>query len=360
MELEKDVIVSLNNNGHVFLPVGPIVSATIFGKEEDTGFDLFKSDDKSNCIEWLNNQKASSVIYISFGTLLLLSEKEIESIAAGLKNTKRPFLWVIRLPENQEPPELGFLKEIMEQGLIVSWSPQTEVLSHLSDGCFLSHCGWNSLLESLAAGVPVIACPRWTTEQPTNAKLVADVWGVGVKVKKDLECVISGEEVGRCVEEVMSGPRSEEIRKNVLELKAAAREALKDGGSSDNIIQIFVNEVYQRQGHVNPLLRLGKLLASKGNVLVTFSASKSIGKKMKKAGASVSGDPTPVGNCGGMIRFDFFDDGCSEDNDDERNDLDMYLPKLEAYGKKALALIIHYHAENGWPVSCLINNPFVP
>ncbi|KAI3803732.1 hypothetical protein L1987_31893 [Smallanthus sonchifolius] len=238
MELENDVIVSLNNDGHVFLPVGPIVSATIFGK----GFDLFKSNEKSDCIEWLNKQKPSSVVYISFGSLLVLSEKEIESIAAGLKSTKRPFLWVVRLPENQKLPELGVLEEIKEQGLIVSWSPQPEVLSHPSVGCFLSHCGWNSLVESLAAGVPVIACPQWT-DQPTNAKLVADVWGVGVKVKKGAEGVISGEEVIRCVEEVMSGPRSEEIRKNVLELKAAAREALRDGGSSDNNIQIFVNEV---------------------------------------------------------------------------------------------------------------------
>ncbi|KAK1417531.1 hypothetical protein QVD17_26660 [Tagetes erecta] len=114
------------------------------------------------------------------------------------------------------------------------------------------------------------------------------------------------------------------------------------------------------QGHVNPLLRLGKLLASKGNALVTFSACKAIGKKMKKAGANVSSDPTPVGNGGGMIRFDFFDDGCDEDNDDERNDLDAYLPKLEAHGKRELTKIINNHADNGRPVSCLINNPFVP
>ncbi|KAK1417534.1 hypothetical protein QVD17_26663 [Tagetes erecta] len=117
---------------------------------------------------------------------------------------------------------------------------------------------------------------------------------------------------------------------------------------------------FQGQGHVNPLLRLRRLLASKGNFLVTFCATKSIGKKMNKAGTAVSIDPTPVGTGGGMIRFDFFDDGCSEDKDDERNDLDTYLPKLEAYGKKTLTRIIQHHAENGQPVSCLINNPFVP
>ncbi|KAK9071124.1 hypothetical protein SSX86_009692 [Deinandra increscens subsp. villosa] len=129
--------------------------------------------------------------------------------------------------------------------------------------------------------------------------------------------------------------------------------------AKQDVVHVFL-VTFPAQGHVNPLLRLAKLLASKGNILVTFSASKSIGKKMKKAGAAVSGDPTPVGNCGGMIRFEFFDDGCSEDNDDERNDLDTFLPKLEAYGKTELTGIISRHAQNGRPVSCLINNPFVP
>ncbi|KAJ0744123.1 putative UDP-glucuronosyl/UDP-glucosyltransferase, UDP-glycosyltransferase family [Helianthus annuus] len=242
MELEKDVIMSLNNGGCVFWPVGPLVPATLMGKEEDVGFDLFKSNEDSNCMEWLNKQKPSSVVYVSFGTLLFLTEKDIKNIASGLKTTKRPFLWVIRVPENQELPKHGFLEEIKEQGLIVSWCPQTQVLSHPAVGCFLSHCGWNSLLESVVAGTPVIACPQWT-DQPTNAKLVTDVWGVGVKVKKSLDGVVSGEEVGRCVEEVMSGLKSEVIRKNALELKAAARVALRDGGSSDNNIRMFVDEV---------------------------------------------------------------------------------------------------------------------
>ncbi|KAI3815235.1 hypothetical protein L1987_14896 [Smallanthus sonchifolius] len=248
MELEKDVIVSLND----FWPVGPLVPVTLSGKIED---DVLKAEGESECIEWLNKQKPFSVVYISFWTLLSLSEKEMESIAFGLKNINRPFLWVLRSPENQELEELGFLEEIKEQGLIVRWSLQTEVLSHPSVGCFLSHCGWNSLLESLAAGVPV---PQWT-DQPTNAKLVADVWGVGVKVKKSSEGVVSAEEVGRCVEEVMSGKRSEELRKNALELrknalelKAAAREALADGGSSDKNIELFVNEVISCLAHHIP------------------------------------------------------------------------------------------------------------
>ncbi|KAI7740161.1 hypothetical protein M8C21_013861 [Ambrosia artemisiifolia] len=236
MELEKDVIMSLNATGCKFWPVGPLVP--VLGKEIDDRFDVYKVDDKNECIEWLNEQKPSSVVYISFGTILSMPKKELENIAAGLKSINRPFLWVIRSLENQE---FGFLEEIKEQGLVVSWSPQTEVLSHPSVGCFLTHCGWNSLLESIVAGVPIVACPKWT-DQPTNAKLVTDVWRVGVKLK-DSGGVISGEEVGRCVEEVMSRSRSEELRKNALELKASALEALADNGSSDKYIKMFVNEV---------------------------------------------------------------------------------------------------------------------
>nr|GEV70327.1 gallate 1-beta-glucosyltransferase-like [Tanacetum cinerariifolium] len=115
---------------------------------------------------------------------------------------------------------------------------------------------------------------------------------------------------------------------------------------------------YPTQGHVNPFLRLAKLLASKGKLLVTFSTTKSFGKKMKEAGTDVSGDPTPIGNCGGMIRFEFLDDGCSEDS--ERNDLESHLSMLETHGKKELTTILKDHAQDGRPVSCLINNPFMP
>ncbi|PWA42105.1 UDP-glucuronosyl/UDP-glucosyltransferase [Artemisia annua] len=242
MEIEKDVIASVNEAGRKFLPVGPIVPPILLGMEGDVDLDNYQSGEESICIEWLNKQEPSSVVYISFGTLLFLSQKQIESIAIGLKHNKRPFLWVIRPTENQNTSELDILEEIKDQGLIVSWSPQTSVLSHPSVGCFLSHCGWNSLLESIAAGVPLIACPEWT-DQPTNAKLVTDVWGVGVKLKKSSEGSISGDEVERCVEEIMSGPRSTEFKKNAAELKLAACRALTDGGSSENNIQMFINEI---------------------------------------------------------------------------------------------------------------------
>ncbi|KAI3803727.1 hypothetical protein L1987_31888 [Smallanthus sonchifolius] len=246
-ELENDVIMSMNEAGRPFWPVGPLVPVSLFGKADEiggdlSGFDKFKSDKKTDCLEWLDKQQPASVVYISFGSLIFSSDEQIESIASGLRVSNRPFLWVVKLPENQERKKVGILEEIKDQGLIVKWSPQTAVLSHPSVGCFLSHCGWNSLIESVTAGVPVIACPQWT-DQPTNAKLVTDVWKVGVKLNRDSDGFFVAEEVARCVEEIMSGGRSAEFRKNAAELKRAAREAVADGGSSDKNIELFVDEV---------------------------------------------------------------------------------------------------------------------
>ncbi|CAK9165694.1 unnamed protein product [Ilex paraguariensis] len=120
---------------------------------------------------------------------------------------------------------VGFSEGTKDQGLMVQWSPQTKVLAHQSVGCFLSHCGWNSLLEAITAGVPVLAYPKWT-DQPTNAKLIVDVLRVGVRLRPDKEGVVSSEEVEKCIEEIMSGPSSEEYHKNATKLKRAAREAV--------------------------------------------------------------------------------------------------------------------------------------
>ncbi|GJS83788.1 UDP-glycosyltransferase 84B1-like protein [Tanacetum coccineum] len=106
------------------------------------------------------------------------------SIPTFIKTMLTIFSCLETIAKDQEPKQYKILDEIKKQGLIVKGSPQTAVLSHPSVGCFLSHCGWNSLIESVTAGVPVIACPEWS-EQPTNGKLVTDSWGVGVKLSLD-------------------------------------------------------------------------------------------------------------------------------------------------------------------------------
>ncbi|KAL1342867.1 hypothetical protein HN51_029343 [Arachis hypogaea] len=252
-ELEKDVIDSM---AEIFpiKPVGPLVPPSLLlgcDDDDDVGINMWKPQD--SCMEWLNQKPRSSVIYISFGSLVVLSENQWKSIADAVVRSKRPFLWVIKLKDGtvQDPsqiPSASFLEETKEQGMVVPWCPQTKVLSHDSVACFLTHCGWNSMLEAITAGVPMIAYPQWT-DQPTNAKLISDVFGTGIRLRQDDggEGFVATEEVERAIEEIFVGPRAEEIRKNARVLKQAARDAVAEGGSSDRNIQCFVDEILQNQ-----------------------------------------------------------------------------------------------------------------
>ncbi|KAJ9159480.1 hypothetical protein P3X46_024987 [Hevea brasiliensis] len=248
-ELEKDVIESMTEHFPI-RPIGPLVPPSLLGENEDQdiGVEMWKAED--TCLEWLKKQAPSSVIYISFGSITVLSAKQMESIAKALKNTNHPFLWVAKqpdfpLPDGEGQLPLGFLEETKDQGLIVSWSPQTKVLTHPAIACFITHCGWNSILETIVAGVPVIAYPQWT-DQPTNAKLIVDVFRIGLRLRANQDGTISNDEIERCIGEIMDGPKSEELKANAKELKRAAREAVASGGASDRNIQLFVHDITRR------------------------------------------------------------------------------------------------------------------
>ncbi|XP_043708261.1 phloretin 4'-O-glucosyltransferase-like [Telopea speciosissima] len=231
--------------------IGPLIpSAYLDGKDpsdKSFGADLFEGS--KDYMEWLNSNPNSSVVYVAFGSIAELPKRQMEAIANGLLQSRRPFLWVIRRSENEAESEenkiLDRLEELNEEGLIVPWCSQVEVISHASVGCFVTHCGWNSTLESLVTGIPVVAFPQWT-DQPTNAKLIQDVWKTGVRVrvnKEDDEGIVESEELVRCLEMVMEGESAEEMRKNAKHWKDLATEAAKDGGSSDKNLRAFVNEM---------------------------------------------------------------------------------------------------------------------
>ena len=117
---------------------------------------------------------------------------------------------------------------------------------HKAVGCFMTHGGWNSSLETVISGVPVIVYPEWT-DQPTNAKLLSDVFKVGVRVRingdEEDHGVVSTEEVERCIQEVLEGPRAAEMKKRAMELREAANKALEVGGSSDQSINKFIDDI---------------------------------------------------------------------------------------------------------------------
>ncbi|KAG6391348.1 hypothetical protein SASPL_149102 [Salvia splendens] len=221
--------------------IGPTIPSMYLDKrlqhDKNYGLSLFKPDD--TCMKWLQQQSPKSVIYISFGSMAKLEEQQMVELATTLKLTGKPFLWVVRSSEASKLPQ-GFMDEASDQGLIVSWCPQLEVLAHDTIGCFITHCGWNSTLEALSLGVPMVGVPWWS-DQATNAKFVMDVWKMGVRACPDKGDVVGHEELVRCVKCVMEGERSEEMRLNAMKWKELTKGAVDEGGSSDKNIQEFVS-----------------------------------------------------------------------------------------------------------------------
>ncbi|KNA22085.1 hypothetical protein SOVF_037300 [Spinacia oleracea] len=205
---------------------------------KDYGLQLVKPN-TTICKNWLDSKPRDSVIYIAFGSAAKLSEQQFEELGRGLINSHHNFLWVVRDSEQAKLPK-GFLDEILSgQGLVVEWASQLEVLAHEAIGCFVTHCGFNSVLEALSLGVPVVGIPQWT-DQGTNAKFLEDVWGVGIRAKVDDDGIVREKQFEKCIREVMEGERREEITKNVVKWKKLAKEAVDEGGSSDKNIDEFV------------------------------------------------------------------------------------------------------------------------
>lgn len=228
--------------------VGPLIP---YSFQDDSSFkgDLFQCS--KDYVQWLNSKPTSSVIYVSFGSIAALAKDQVEEIARALLASGRPFLWVLRNQvqngeEEKEEDKLSCREELEEFGLIVPWCSQLKVLSHPSLGCFVTHCGWNSTLESLVVGVPVVAFPQWT-DQGTNAKLIEDVWETGVRVAaNEKDGIVGRDEINKCLELVMgNGEKANDVRRNVEKWKDLAKEAAREGGSLDRNLKAFVDDVAQ-------------------------------------------------------------------------------------------------------------------
>ncbi|KNA03152.1 hypothetical protein SOVF_211880 [Spinacia oleracea] len=202
----------------------------------------------SDLIYTLEAKGKSSVIYIALGSISVLSQSETEALAMALESDKnRRFLWVRKEGKEGwgrkmgELPE-GFIENTKDRGLIVPWCCQEKVLMHPAIECFLTHCGWNSTLETIMAGVPIIAYPDWT-DQPTNAILLVDVFKVGVRMSKKKDGELEKEEIERCIMEVTTGPRALAMKEQSIMWKEAAKKATLSGGSSNMNIENFINEL---------------------------------------------------------------------------------------------------------------------
>ncbi|RHN42111.1 putative hydroquinone glucosyltransferase [Medicago truncatula] len=241
-EMEESTVRALmekeqSNNKQLVYLVGPIIQ---------TGSNELN---KSVCVKWLENQRPKSVLYVSFGSRGSLSQEQINELALGLELSGQKFLWVLREPNNSEilgdhsakndPLKYlpsGFLGRTKEQGLVVSfWAPQTQILSHTSTGGFLTHCGWNSTLESIASGVPMITWPLFG-EQRLNAILLIEGLKVGLKVKFNESGIAEREEIAKVIRDLMLGEERSEIEQRIEELKYASTCALAEDGSSTRVL----------------------------------------------------------------------------------------------------------------------------
>ncbi|KAF8662871.1 hypothetical protein HU200_055451 [Digitaria exilis] len=238
-ELEHEAIEALRAHLPSITPVGPL-----FEPEDEHagghGDDAAVDDDY---MAWLDAQSPGSVVFVAFGSLMRLGADETTELVAGLAATGRPFLLVARDKNRASLLSDDCLSPAAitgggGRGKVVAWCSQGRVLSHAAVGCFVTHCGWNSTVEALASGVPVVTFPAWG-DQPTNAKFLEDVYGVGVRLPRPM----ARGNLRRCVEEVMGGPKAAAMRERAGRWKAEARAAAAAGGSSDRGIQGFVDAV---------------------------------------------------------------------------------------------------------------------
>jgi hypothetical protein len=170
-----------------------------------------------------------------------MTEQHLKEFAWGLANSKHHFLWIVRpdvvMGDSAMLPE-EFFEETKDRGLLTSWCPQDKVLAHPSIGVFLTHCGWNSTLESVSAGVPIICWPFFA-EQQTNTRYACTIWETGVEVNHD----VKRDEIEALVKEMMEGDKGKTTRQKAKEWKKKAMEATDIEGPSYKNFERLIKKV---------------------------------------------------------------------------------------------------------------------
>ncbi|KZV19605.1 hypothetical protein F511_10508 [Dorcoceras hygrometricum] len=238
-ELEEDTISALQEK-QAFYSIGPI-----FPPGFTKGHISTSLWPESDCLRWLETKRQGSVLYVSFGSYAHTSKRDIEEIAHGLMQSGVDFIWVLRpdIVSSDEPDFLpeGFEDRVRGRGLIVPWCNQIEVLTNQCVGGFLTHCGWNSILESLYCGVPLICYPL-LTDQFTNRKLVVDDLKVGINLR-DENLSLSRIRVSEKIKYLMHADESGEIRGQVNKVKKLLEDATGVSGSSEVNLNQFIRDL---------------------------------------------------------------------------------------------------------------------
>lgn len=209
---------------------------------------------QSNCTEenvigWLDSKPRGSVLYVAFGSEVGPSKEEYPRLASALEVSTRPFIWVIQsgsgIPGSTEEvyfPD-GLDRKVGDRGLLIcGWAPQLLILSHPSTGGFLSHCGWNSTVEAIGFGVPLLAWP-FRGDQYYNAKWLTKHLTVGHKVCEDSSQMVTKDDMSRGIERLMG---DEEIKKKAVALRVTLGHGFP--ASSEAALDAFEHFINQRKG----------------------------------------------------------------------------------------------------------------
>ncbi|XP_027349161.1 UDP-glycosyltransferase 73C3-like [Abrus precatorius] len=218
---------------------------------------LDKSMDESECLNFLSSNKPCSIIYVCFGSMSRIMASQLKELALGLEASSHPFIWVIGKNDCCEELEKWLEEKKFEEknrgrGVIIrGWASQVEILSHPTIGGFLSHCGWNSTLEAVSVGVPMITWPM-SGEQFFNEKLIVQVLKIGVRIgvevvadpMKAKEVLVKKEGVKKAIDQLMEqGGDGEQRRNRAREIKEMAHKAVEDGGSSASNCKLFIQKI---------------------------------------------------------------------------------------------------------------------
>ncbi|KAF5756924.1 putative hydroquinone glucosyltransferase [Helianthus annuus] len=236
-------------------PVGPLIQS--WSVQSNKGVN------ESSCLKWLDDQPSGSVLYICFGSGGSLSSEQFTELAMGLEMSEQRFIWVVRKPNDKVADATylnshgdegtfdflpkTFLERTKNRGLVVlNWAPQAQILSYSSTGGFLTHCGWNSILETIVLGVPMIAWPLYA-EQKMNALMLTEGLKVAMRAKLNESGIVDRSEIVRVIKALSKGDEGKAIRVRIKELKEAALSALRKDGCStktlDQLVSKLINKI---------------------------------------------------------------------------------------------------------------------
>lgn len=238
-ELEHDILETLSSLFPSCFGLGPLhlLENNIVDKSlASIGSNLWKEEPE--CLKWLDTKGPSSVVYVNFGSIVVMTPQQLAEFCWGLANSNHSFLWIIRpgmvSGESALPQE--FYDKISGRGMLAGWCPQEQVINHPSIGGFLTHSGWNSTIESISSGVPMLSWPFFSDQFPT-CWLSCTKWGIAMEIDND----VKRDDVMKLVIELMSKDKGKEMKKNAISWKNKAHEASNapSGSSTVNLEKLI-------------------------------------------------------------------------------------------------------------------------